>query len=91
MGGNVSMARILNQSLLLGNMAFTVAVMAEATNLTFKTAQKCIRHLLELKWVCKKRKMSNARTYSFNVQHSPFKELLNWATTFQPRQKQHAA
>lgn len=78
-----SMGRILDQSLLMGNLAFTIAIMAEGTNLTFKTAQKHVQRLLGLKWVSEKGKRGNARTYSFNVQESPLKELVLWASKFQ--------
>jgi hypothetical protein len=68
MGKWIPMARILDQSLLLGSAEFTVPVIAEGTGLTFKTAKNCLGHLQELEWVSTTRKLGNAQAFKFDAE-----------------------
>lgn len=82
MGKGIPMARILDQSLLLGTAEFTVSIIAEGTGLTFKTAKNCLGHLQELGWVSTTRKLGNAHAYKFNAENH-MNQLIKWATDFQ--------
>ena len=78
-------ARIMDQSLLVGNMEQTVSMLAESTNLSFKTVQKTVRKLEDLRIMSPTRKMGNAQAYKFNVECEIHK-LVDWATEFQKGQ-----
>ena len=82
MGRGIPMARILDQSLLLGSAEFTVSIIAEGTGLTFKTAKNCLKHLQDLRWVSTTRKLGNAQAYKFNAENH-MSQLIKWATDFQ--------
>jgi len=82
MGSGIPMARILDQSLLLGSAEFTVSIIADGTGLTFKTAKNCLEHLRELGWVAATRKLGNAQAYKFNAENH-MSQLIRWATDFQ--------
>ncbi len=82
MGRGIPMARILDQSLLLGSAEFTVSIIGEGTGLTFKTAKNCLEHLQELGWVSTTRKLGNAQAYRFNAENH-MSQLIKWATDFQ--------
>lgn len=75
-------ARIIDQSLLVGNMEQTVSMLSESTNLSFKTAQKAVKRLEELAIMSPTRKIGNAQAYKFNVECEIHK-LVDWATDFQ--------
>lgn len=81
-GNSVPMARILDQSLLLGNREFTVSILAEGSGLTFKTAKNCIERLQNLDWVTATRKLGNAQAYRFNIENH-MSQLIKWASQFQ--------
>ena len=75
-GGPV--ARVLDQARIVGNMEQTVPMLAESTGLTFKTVQKAIAKLIKYGFVKRSRRISNAQTYRFDVEHD-LHELLAWA------------
>jgi DNA-binding MarR family transcriptional regulator len=75
-GGPV--ARVLDQARIVGNMEQTIPILAESTGLTFKTVQKAIAKLIKYGFVKRSRKISNAQTYRFDVEHD-LHELLAWA------------
>ncbi len=75
-------ARVIDQSLLVGNMEQTVAMLAGSTNLSFKTVQKAVKKLEELGVMSPTRKVGNAQAYKFNVECEIHK-LVDWATDFQ--------
>jgi DNA-binding transcriptional ArsR family regulator len=60
-------ARILDQSLIVGQMEQTISMLMDSTNLSYKTVQKTINQLLEMKLVEPSRKIGNAQTYRFRV------------------------
>ncbi len=82
-GGPV--ARVLDQARIVGNMEQTVPMLAESTGLTFKTVQKAIGKLIEYGFVKRSRRISNAQTYRFDVEHD-LHELLAWADRVNLRQ-----
>lgn len=75
-------ARIMDQSLLVGNMEQTISMLAASTNLSFKTVQKAVKKLENLGVMTPTRKMGNAQAYKFNVECEIHK-LVDWATEFQ--------
>ena len=75
-------ARIIDQSLLVGNMEQTISMLAESANLSFKTVQNAVNKLEELAIMSPTRKIGNAQAYKFNVQCEIHK-LFDWATDFQ--------
>ncbi len=78
-------ARIMDQSLLVGNMEQTVSMLAESTNLSFKTVQTAVKKLEGLGVMSPTRKVGNAQAYKFNVECEIHK-LVDWATEFQKSQ-----
>jgi len=76
-----AIGRILDQSLLLGKLEFTVSILAEATGLTYKTVKSCLKRLEGIKWVVPTRRLGNAQAYSFNINH--MSGFIKWATEFQ--------
>ena len=61
------MARILDQSFLVGQMEQTIAMLMESTNLSYKTVEKTIKELVKIGYVKPGRKVGNAQTYVFRV------------------------
>lgn len=61
-------ARVLDQSILVGNMEQTVRMLADSTELNYKTVQSSLRRLESLGLVKRGRKIGNAQTYRFTVE-----------------------
>ncbi len=74
--------RILDQSLLIGSLEFTVSVLAEATNLSYKTVKSCLEHLQEIGWIQPTRMLGNAQAYKFETEET-LAPLIRWATEYQ--------
>jgi len=81
-GGPV--AKVLDQSLYVGDMEQTIPLLAESTGLSFKTVQKAIEQLDALGLVKRSRKIGNTRTYRFDVGND-MHELIMWAEHFKPK------
>ena len=64
-----AIARVLDQSILVGNMEQTVRMLADSTDLDYKTVQSSLRRLEGLGLVKKGRKVGNAQTYKFSVEN----------------------
>ena len=62
-------ARVLDQSILVGNMEQTVPMLQESTNLAYKTVAKEVKRLVEIGLIEKSRKIGNAQTYRFKVEN----------------------
>jgi len=62
-----SVAKILDQCFFVGNMEQTISMLAESTDLSYKTVEKTIEHLEHLGMVKKTRKIGNAQAYQFAV------------------------
>jgi DNA-binding GntR family transcriptional regulator len=75
-------ARILDQSLYVGNMEQTIAMLSESTNLSYKTVASALKRLISLGFITPTRKIGNAQAYKFTVENE-LHELLSWATRFQ--------
>lgn len=60
-------ARVLDQSILVGNMEQTVSMLQESTNLAYKTVAKEVKRLVEIGLMERSRKIGNAQTYRFKV------------------------
>jgi len=78
--GNV-IARVLDQSLIVGNMEQTISMLAESTNLSYKTVLSAVKKLEKLGFVKATRKMGNAQAFRFEV--NELHELLECAQNFQ--------
>lgn|GEM_PF-795037 len=83
-----AIARVLDQSVLVGNMEQTVRMLADSTELDYKTVQSSLERLERLGLVKKGRKVGNAQTYRFNVENH-LHDLVNFARKMQltPRSK----
>ena len=60
-------ARILDQSMVVGGMEQTISMLAESTDLSYKTVAQEVERFVELGYMCEGRRMGNARTWRFNV------------------------
>ena len=81
-GGPV--AKVLDQSLYVGNMEQTIPMLARAAHVDFKTAQKAVKKLCKTGLVKRSRKIGNAQTYRFDVEND-LHELIAWAEHFKTR------
>jgi DNA-binding transcriptional ArsR family regulator len=77
-----AIARVLDQSILVGNMEQTIRMLADSTELDYKTVQSSLRKLEGLGLVKKGRKVGNAQTYKFNVEHHLY-DLVSFARKMQ--------
>jgi DNA-binding transcriptional ArsR family regulator len=77
-----AIARLLDQSVIVGNMEQTVRMLADSSKLDYKTVQKSLERLEKYGLVRKNRKVGNAQTYSFNVE-SHLHDLVNFARRIQ--------
>jgi len=62
-------ARILDQSMIVGNMEQTISMLAESTNLSYKTVAREVRRLVEKGYMQEGRKIGNAKTFRFKVEN----------------------
>lgn len=60
-------ARILDQSMIAGEMEQTISMLAEATDLSYKTVATEIDRLVTLGYMREGRKIGNAKTFRFMV------------------------
>ncbi len=79
-----AIAKVLDQSVLIGNMEQTVRMIADSTNLDYKTIQKSLTRLEKYGFVEKSRKVGNAQTYRFNMGNH-LHDLVNFARKMQLR------
>ena len=77
-----AIAKVLDQSIIVGNMEQTVHMLAESTDLDYKTVQKSLKRLEKCRFVRKSRKVGNAQTYRFNVENH-LHDLVNFARKMQ--------
>jgi hypothetical protein len=66
-GGPV--ARVLDQALIVGKMEQTIAILADSTNLSYKTTKEAIEKLVKMGFVAPTRKIGNAQAYQFQVEN----------------------
>jgi|SRR6266567_6732294 DNA-binding transcriptional ArsR family regulator len=77
-----AIARLLDESVIAGNMEQTVAMLAESSSLDYKTVQKSLERLQKRGLVKKGRRVGNAQTYRFNVENH-LHDLINFARKLQ--------
>jgi hypothetical protein len=75
-------ARVLDQSLLVGNMEQTISMLGESTGMSFKTVQKVVNKFVERKVMEPTRKIGNAQAYKFKLEND-MHELVDWASKYQ--------
>lgn len=66
-GGPV--ARLLDQALIVGNMEQTIPILAESTNLTYKTTKQALQKLIKLGYATPTRKIGNTQAYKFQTEN----------------------
>ena len=66
-GGPV--ARLLDQALIVGKMEQTIAILADSTNLSYKTTKEALEKLVKMGFVTPTRKIGNAQAYQFQVEN----------------------
>lgn len=75
-------ARLFDQALIVGNMEQTVSILADSTNLSFKTTKEALEKLVTMGFVVPTRKIGNAQAYRFQVDNH-MKGLLACGAEFQ--------
>jgi DNA-binding transcriptional regulator YhcF (GntR family) len=79
-----AIAKILDQAILVGTMEQTISMIADSTDLDYKTIQKSLHRLEKRKFVKKSRKVGNAQTYKFDVEND-LHDLVSFARKIQLR------
>jgi predicted transcriptional regulator len=77
-----AIARVLDQSVIVGNEPQTVAMLAESARLDYKTVQNSLKRLEKRGLVQKSKKIANAQTYKFIVENH-LHDLVNFARKLQ--------
>lgn len=77
-----AIAKLLDQSVLVGNMEQSIRMLADATDLDYKTVQKSLERLVAWGLVKKGRKIGITQTYKFNVEND-LHDLVNFARKMQ--------
>ena len=62
-------AKVLDQCLIVGNMEQTISMLAESTDLSFKTVLSVVGKLQNLGFMTVTRKIGNAQAYRFEVEN----------------------
>ncbi len=62
-------ARLFDQALIVGNMEQTISILAESTNLSYKTTKEALEKLIKMGLVVQTRKIGNAQAYKFTVEN----------------------
>lgn len=75
-------SKVLDQSLIVGNMEQTISMLKESTGLSFSTVQNVVKRFVEKGFMKPTRKIGNAQAYSFEVEND-LHELIEWATKYQ--------
>ena len=75
-------ARVLDQTLLVGNMEQTIAMLSESTGLSSETVEKVVKKFAAKGWMEPTRKVGAVQAYRFKVENE-LHELIDWATKFQ--------
>ena len=75
-------AKVLDQCMIVGNMPQTISMLAELTDLDYKTVQNVVQTFVKKGFMQDLGKIGNAQAYKFNVEND-LHELIDWATKFQ--------
>ena len=62
-----AIARVLDQSLMVGRMEQTISMLVESTNLSYKTVEKTVKRLVEQGYMEQSRRIGNAQTFVFRT------------------------
>ncbi len=62
-------ARLFDQALLVGNSEQTISLLAESTNLSYKTTKEALIKLVNMGFMVPTRKIGNAQAYRFLVEN----------------------
>jgi DNA-binding transcriptional regulator GbsR (MarR family) len=76
-------AKVLDQSLIVGNMEQTISMLVELTDLSYKTVQSVVKELENVGFMKATRKIGNAQAYRFEM--NDLHELLECAQNIQIR------
>lgn len=66
-GGPV--ARLIDQAFIVGNMEQTVGILADSTNLSYKTTKKAMDKIEKMGYLNPTRKIGNAQAYKFRIEN----------------------
>lgn len=75
-------AKVLDQCLIVGNMEQTISMLAESTNLSYKTVLTVVEKLEKFGFISETRKIGNAQAYKFEVEND-LHELMECAQNLQ--------
>jgi hypothetical protein len=75
-------ARLFDQALIVGKMEQTISILAESTNLSYKTTKAALEKLIKMGFVVQTRKIGNAQAFKFNVENH-MSQLLACGAEFQ--------
>lgn len=62
-----SVAKVLDQASIVGNMEQTISMLVESTELDYKTVKSAVNHLITIGVMKETRKIGNAQAYTFNI------------------------
>lgn len=62
-------AKVLDQCLIVGNMEQTISMLADSTDLSYKTVLSVVEKLESLGFMTATRKIGNAQAYKFEVEN----------------------
>jgi hypothetical protein len=75
-------ARLFDQALIVGNSEQTISLLAESTNLSYKTTKEALNKLVDMGFMAPTRKIGNAQAYKFLVENH-MSNLLECGTKIQ--------
>jgi hypothetical protein len=81
-----AIARIFDQAYIVGNSEQTISMLAESTNLSYKTAKDALMKLVNMGFVIPTRRIGNAQAYKFHVENH-MSTLLACGAQFQKERK----
>jgi hypothetical protein len=62
-------ARVFDQAYIVGNSEQTISMIAESTNLSYKTTKDAIMKLVDMGFIVPTRRIGNAQAYRFQVEN----------------------
>jgi hypothetical protein len=62
-------ARLFDQAYIVGNSEQTISMLAESTNLSYKTTKEALMKLVNMGFVVATRRIGNAQAYKFHVEN----------------------
>lgn len=79
-------ARLFDQALIVGNAEQTISILAESTNLSYKTTKVALEKLRKMGFALPTRRIGNAQAYKFLVENE-MHELLSCGENFQRKRE----